>query len=790
MLGDNFGMPSRPPNEAPSPSLPFDCRAVLDATMDALIVHDETGRIVHVNRCACAIYGYERQEFFSLATRDLSEDKPPYSAADAAEHGRTALRKGFDEFVWHSRRKNGDLFWSEVTLRRHDEVDSKFVIAIIRDITERKRIMDALRESEEKLSKIFHGSSNAIALTDLESGRIVDVNKTWIATSGISRETAVGKTALELGLWTDPTERDCHHELRQTGHARQREVILATAHGPQSTLLSAESLALSSGTYVLWELRDVSALRRSEAAAREREDRLRMISENFDSGMIYQLVSTKDGERRFTYVSDSVRQLYGASPEAIIADPSILFSRHHPDDLARMNEAEKKAFDTLTTFRTQLRVFDPSGQVRWSSVVSTPRAQPDGTVIWDGIEFIITDLKRAEEERASLERQLQHAQRMESVGRLAGGVAHDFNNMLGVVFGQVGLAQADLPKDHPVRANLDDIAKAAQRAKELTSQLLAFARKQAIVPRVLDLRETVADTLNILQRLIGENIRVVWRPRDGLWTVRMDASQLDQILANLCVNARDAIAGAGTVTIEATNSTLSAATIESHPDLMPGDYVRLTVTDDGCGMAPDTQTHIFEPFFTTKGVGLGTGLGLSTVYGIVRQNGGGISVRSEPGKGSSFIIHLPRYDGPELPGVESKPAKEPSTGTETVLLVEDDPSLLRMLSNLLGRSGYVVLPAPAPHVALELAVQHAGSIRLLISDVIMPGMNGRELARKIADIVPGLPLLFMSGYTANVLDEQPALGKHVGFLQKPFSATELTTMVRELIDEMKADENR
>jgi two-component system, cell cycle sensor histidine kinase and response regulator CckA len=763
--------------------LPFDCRAVLDATMDALIVHDGAGAIVHVNQCACAMFGYERHEFDSLRPEDLSENRPPYAAADAARHAENALRNGVEECLWRSRRKNGELFWSELSLRRHDDDAATFVIAIVRDISERKRIEDALRESEEKLSKIFDGSSNAILLAELESGRVVDVNRTWSAATGVPRDQAVGKTWLELGLCTDAVECEAsRQELRETGHARRREVVMSMAHGPQATLVSAEVVALSSGTYVLWELLDVSALRRSEAATRERDERLRMISENFDSGMIYQLISTRGGGRRFTYVSDSVRRLYGVSPEETLADPSLVFGRHDPEDSKRMREEEALAFDNLTTFRSQFRATDPSGQMRWSSVVSIPSPQPDGSVIWDGIEFIITDLKRAEEQRASLQRQLEHAQRMESVGRLAGGVAHDFNNMLGVVLGQAELAKADLPKDHPVRVNLDGIEKAALRSKELTLQLLALARKQAIVPRVLNLNDVISGTLPILQRLIREDIRLVWRPVGYLWRLRIDASQLDQILTNLCVNARDAIAGAGTVTLGAANETLAAASLPASPDLPAGDYVRLTVTDDGCGMDRETQAHIFEPFVTTKGVGVGTGLGLSTVYGIVRQNGGDISVQSEPGKGTTFVIHLPRYQGSESPSHEARVLHEPRTGTETILLVEDEPTLLGMLCILLRRSGYTVLSSSDPQVALGLAAQHARSIRLLISDVIMPGMNGRDLARHVQDIIPRVPLLFMSGYTADILDWQQSLGDGVAFLQKPFMADELMKMVRELLD--------
>jgi PAS domain S-box-containing protein len=777
-------MPSRPLGDVPNLSLPFDCSAVLDATIDALLVHDEEGRVVFLNQCACAMFGYARNEFSTLTVADLSANVKPYTQVDASQHAQVAFEKGRHEFLWHSRRKNGELFWSEISLRLHRQNGSSFIIAIVRDITSRKRIEDALRESEEKLSKIFDGSSNAMLVTELDSGRIVDANKAWVVESGIPRESTLGRTALELGLWLNPAERAwCLKELEHTGQVRRHEVCLSMAKGPRPTLVSAETLSLTSGTAVLWELHDVSALRLSEAATRERENRLQAISENFDQGMFYQLVSNKDGERRFTYVSDSVRQLYNATPDEIIADPTLVFRRHHPEDVKRLADAETEAFANQTTFRAQVRIFEPSGKIRWSSVVATPKPQPDGTVVWDGVELIITDLKQAEEDRANLEKQLHHSQRMESVGRLAGGVAHDFNNMLSVIIGQVELALDDLPQDHFLRLNLKEIEKAAHRSKELIRQLLAFARKQTTTPRVIDLDTAVTTTMNLLQRLISENIRLVRRPVESpLWQVRMDSSQLDQILTNLCVNACDAIGDAGIVTIETANHTISNADSPVCTELASGDYVRLSVTDNGCGMNQETQSRIFEPFFTTKPLGKGTGLGLSTVYGIVQQNGGAITVDSELGQGTTFSVYLPRHQGNEGAKLNVEPATKPYSGRETVLLVEDEPTLLSMISRLLQRYGYNVLATSDPAHAIHLAEEHSASIRLLISDVIMPGMNGRTLADRIEAMLPEVPRLFISGYTANVLDDEFRVGNRVGFLQKPFTATELTKLARDLID--------
>jgi signal transduction histidine kinase len=392
----------------------------------------------------------------------------------------------------------------------------------------------------------------------------------------------------------------------------------------------------------------------------------------------------------------------------------------------------------------------------------------------------IVQRKRADEERKRLQDQLAHAQKMESVGRLAGGVAHDFNNMLQAILGNAALALEGLRPDSPLRESLDEIQKSAERSAELTRQLLAFARKQTIAPKVLDLNDTVASMLKMLQRLIGENIHLVWMPGAGLGPVKVDPSQIDQILANLCVNARDAIAGTGKVTIETENATLDAAYAALHPECAPGDYVMLAVSDTGHGMEAKTRAHLFEPFFTTKELGKGTGLGLATVFGIVQQNHGSITVDSEPGQGTTFKIYLPRTLT-EPVGAEQKAARRMVAGSETVLLVEDEGQILNLGRRLLEQCGYTVLATDSPMAALTLATNHGGPIHLLITDVVMPGMNGKELWDRLRVSRPDLKCLFMSGYTADVIEHHGVLDEGVHFLQKPFSATSLSEKVRSIL---------
>ncbi len=397
-----------------------------------------------------------------------------------------------------------------------------------------------------------------------------------------------------------------------------------------------------------------------------------------------------------------------------------------------------------------------------------------------------TAKRQAEAAKDVLEKQLVQAQKMESIGRLAGGVAHDFNNMLSVIIGHAEMALEDMDPSLPSYEKLNEIKKAGERSADLTRQLLAFARKQTISPKVVDLNKTVESMIQMLKRLIGEDIDLAWLPGKNLWPVKIDPSQIDQILANLCVNARDAIAGVGKVTIETGNIELDESYCADHLGFFPGEFALLAVSDNGCGMDAEIVDNIFEPFFTTKKTSTGTGLGLAMVYGVVKQNEGFINVYSEPGQGTTFRIYLPRYGSKTkaLPTfVKDIPIKR---GQETILLVEDEPTILKMTTMMLEKMGYHLLAAGTPNEAIRLAQNYTGRIYLLLTDVIMPEMNGRDLSKRIQSIHPNLKSLFMSGYTANVIAHHGVLDKGINFIQKPFSMETLSSKVREVLDGSEA----
>jgi PAS domain S-box-containing protein len=492
---------------------------------------------------------------------------------------------------------------------------------------------------------------------------------------------------------------------------------------------------------------------------------------------------------KVTYVSPSVERLVGEPIEAHLQ--RTMEERFPPDSLdilsrAFAEEMEKEkdpACDKKRSRLIEVQHYRADGTPIWVSInISFVRDENGNPIGFQGVTRDISALKRAEEERERLQVQLLQAQKLEAVGRLAGGVAHDFNNMLGVILGYSEMAQAKMSHDDLLHDDLTEIITAARRSADITRQLLAFARQQTMSPKMVDLNETVEGMLRMLRRLIGEDINLQWLPKGKLWRVKIDPSRIDQILANLCLNGRDAIAGVGKITIETDNVHFGRESCTDRPDCAPGEYAMLAVSDDGCGMDEETRRHLFEPFFTTKEVGKGTGLGLATVYGIVRQNDGFIDVDSEPGQGTTFKIYFPRHTGPaEVKDVEAT-TDIPSGNGETVLMVEDEASVLKLGQTMLASLGYRVLAAAGTTEAIALAQTHAGKIHLLITDVVMPEMNGRDLAVQLQKRFPDLRVLFMSGYTANVIAHHGVLDEGTQFIQKPFSREELAVKVREVLE--------
>jgi len=419
---------------------------------------------------------------------------------------------------------------------------------------------------------------------------------------------------------------------------------------------------------------------------------------------------------------------------------------------------------------------------RWFQVNVDPIVSKSGE--FEGAVHILTDIssiRMLEEEQENLTSQLLQVQKMESVGRLAGGVAHDFNNMLSVIMGYGELAMDSLEPDDPVHGYLDEMMSAANRSAEITRQLLAFARKQTILPKVIDLNETIEGMLKMLRRLLGENIDLLWLPGSGLWKVRMDPSQLDQILANLCVNARDAIVDVGKITIETRNVLLDEGYCSEHMGAVPGEYVMLAVSDDGCGMSQDVLERVFEPFFTTKEIGKGTGMGLAMVYGIVKQNNGYINVYSEVGRGSVFKLYLPRcVEEAELEDGDAH-LPVPLGRGERIILVEDEATILELAQHILRSLGYKVVVFNDPQKALAEVEKDRCRADLLLTDVVMPGMSGRVLAEKISAICPTIKCLYMSGYTADALLQHRVMEEDVIFIQKPFTMRDLAVKVREAL---------
>ena len=518
---------------------------------------------------------------------------------------------------------------------------------------------------------------------------------------------------------------------------------------------------------ILATVQDVTERKQVEEALRESETKFRDLF--YKHAAVKLIVNPDTGN--ILDVNEAAEKFYGWSEEQLrrmrIQDINTL----SPEQIKA--EMEKALSEHRINFEFRHRIAD--GTVRDVAVYSS-KVKIKGRAVLHSIVHDIT-------EQRSLEKQLQQAQKMESVGRLAGGVAHDYNNMLSVIIGFTELAIDDPGITESLRFDLNEVLKAAKRATGITRQLLAFARKETIIPKVLNLNVHVEIMLKMLCRLIGEDINLAWKPQKDLWRIKIDPTQVDQILANLCVNSRDAINGVGKIIIETNNVAFDKAYCKNHDGFLSGEFVMLAVSDNGCGMKKEISNIIFEPFFTTKKTDKGTGLGLSTVYGIVKQNSGFINVYSEPGIGTTFRIYLPRGEG-SIVDVQCGTSDEIPLGKgEIILVVEDDPSILKLARQILNGLNYSVLTANTPEEALKIAEEHAEEIHLIITDVIMPRMNGLTLANNLHSHSPKLKRIFMSGYTADVISHQGVMIEKANFIQKPFSRIDFAQTVRKVLDE-------
>ncbi len=648
--------------------------------------------------------------------------------------------------------------------------------AALRDITEQRRAEEAFLAESQRAQQYF-GTAGVIMVVIDREGKVVRINSKGCEVLGYGEGEIVGKNWFDNFVTPEIREviLPLHKSLLdgKANRASYNENTVLTRDGSERLIAWYNTIVRDENGRIVGHLssgEDVTDVRTTEC---EREQLIAAIEQSDDAVVI------TDSGGNIIYINPAFTQMSGyTQKEALGQNPRLLNSGEHDQVFYR------ELWQTISgghTWRGRLVNKRKDGTLYTEEARISPVFGQSGTITnYVAIKTDITERLRLQAERSHLEEQMRQAQKMESVGRLAGGVAHDFNNMLSIIIGYAEIAADDVDEQDPLQKNLEQILDAAIRARDLTRQLLAFARRQTVSPQVIDLNEVLGKSKNMLGRLIGEDIDLKLIPCDNLWPIMLDPAQIDQIVANLAVNARDAISGVGSVIIETHNTVLGEEFCSNHVGLEPGEYVMLNFSDTGMGMDRETLDKAFEPFFTTKKDGKGTGLGLSTVYGIARQAGGLVSVYSEPDQGTTFKIYLPRCDqAPEKDVAELGVMQ--ICGSETVMVVEDETQILDLCQQVLRRAGYQVISTSKPDEALVLAEKHQGDIHLLITDVVMPSMNGKELKERLEKIKPGIKALYMSGYTANIIAHRGVLAEGVQFLQKPFATKDLALKVRQVL---------
>ncbi|MBN1415673.1 MAG: PAS domain S-box protein [Bacteroidales bacterium] len=640
------------------------------------------------------------------------------------------------------------------------------------------RMHRELSQNRTELAITLDSIGDGVIATDAY-GKIVRINSMGQRLTGWSQKAAYGRQFSDVFHIVSTENKESADTLiqrvlstRQPSRLGNHNVLIPKNGSEIQIADSASPLLNENGELVgvVVAFQDMTAEYEKARELKESEEKYRiLISHANDAIFVAQ-------DELIKFPNPKTLELTGYTEEELA---NISFSEIiHPEDRKMVLERYRQILTGQTPLSTfSFRIFKKGGELLW--------VQPNAVLItWEERPanlFFLRDITQLK----TLEGQLQQAKKMEAIGNLAGGVAHDYNNISSIIIGYSELALEKVSQRDPLYSDLKEILTAARRSTDITRQLLGFARKQTIVPKVIDLNEKIEGVLKMLRRLIGEDIDLAWLPATDLWPVKMDSSQINQILTNLCVNARDAIVDVGKITIETENITFNEDYCTHHAGFIPGDYVLMAVSDDGIGMSPETLDKIFDPFFTTKELGKGTGLGLATVYGIAKQNNGFINVYSEPGKGTSFKVYIPRHSSKIKDMHQEKSLDMPIGRGETIMLVEDDEPILNLGKMILEKLKYSVISANTPGEAIKLATEHAGEIDLLLTDVVMPEMNGQELSLRLKTLYPNIKTLFMSGYTANVISHRGVLEDGVYFIQKPFSQNELAVKVWEILN--KAD---
>jgi PAS domain S-box-containing protein len=719
-----------------------------------VFVADGDGMYVEVNPAATRITGYTESELLAMGVRDLvTPGHLPLAAANLQ-----SLRDGAPQVSSETafRHKNGEpRIWHVSAVRLTDD---RF-LGFVDDITDHRRAERETYESEQRFKRMLAIVPDMISIHDPDMNILYS---NWQGFATVPEESRVeGTKCYRTYRGSDAICPDCRaREVLESRRPFREEILLPEGIWVDLRVIPIVDDEGRVEAFMEW-VRDITERKAAESAIRDSEERFRLLLEDIPRVAIQSYAP--DGTTR--YWNRASTEVYGYTPEEAVGR-SLLDLIVPPEDREQVrSDVRQMASTGVPIAATELSLMRKDGtrvDVFSSHHVLKRRGREPELFC---IDVDLTEIKRAERERKDLQAQLDRSHRLESVGRLAGGVAHDFNNLLMGIMNYVDLCRERVGSEHPIREWLDEITQDAQHSARIVHQLLAFARQQTIAPRVIDLNGAVKEMLTMLGRLIGEGIDLVWDPGTDLWPVRLDPAQVDQILANLATNARDAMGGGGRLVIETRNVRVDEDQCRTNPEAISGEFVLLSVSDSGCGMDRETLECVFEPFFTTREREGGTGLGLATIYGIVRQNHGFVNVYSEPGQGTIFRIYLPRHRGGDA-GFQ-RPVQEPSSvrgGRETILLVEDEKSIRITSQFYLQSLGYSVLSAEAPAEALRLVAECAEDIQVLITDVVMPGMSGRELAAELKKANPDLEVIYMSGYTANVIVHQGVLEEGVDFL--------------------------